>query len=339
MENLVLNLSNEAEHGKLGIAYLKTIWLSTWLQKNGSHDDKIETKPNYTSALFDALGIGMEPAFQYLYGECESFDDFENWILANGNISQEMIVHFNFAINSKEQLSENFRIEEPVLTKKMLKQWDEEGYVILPNAISKEDCEASVDAIHDFLKIDQNDSSSWYQPHEARKGIMVQLFRHKVLDQNRYAPKIQKAFQQVWKRNALTVSMDRVSFNPPETENYKFPGPDLHWDISLYQPIPFGTQGLLYLSDTTIDQGAFTLVPGFHRKIDSWLDSLPKNVNPRTYDLHQFGSKPIAAEAGDFILWNQMLPHGSSPNSGNKPRIVQYINYQPLEREVQSSWI
>ena len=133
--------------------------------------------------------------------------------------------------------------------------------------------------------------------------------------------------------------MDRVSFNPPENRSYKFPGPDLHWDVSLKTPIPFGLQGLLYLTDTSENQGAFILVPGFHHNIETWLGSLPKYVNPRNENLHELGSKPIAANAGDFIIWHQALPHGSSPNLGTKPRIVQYINYQPLNIEIQDIWI
>ena len=31
---------------------------------------------------------------------------------------------------------------------------------------------------------------------------------------------------------------------------FKFRGPDLHWDCSVKTPIPFGTQGILYLTDT-----------------------------------------------------------------------------------------
>ncbi|MBL4705240.1 MAG: phytanoyl-CoA dioxygenase family protein [Flavobacteriales bacterium] len=183
------------------------------------------------------------------------------------------------------------------------------------------------------------DASTWYQAHEAKQGIMVQLFRHPQLDKNRLAPKIQQACQELWQRNDLMVSMDRVSFNPPETESYTFPGPNLHWDVSLKLPIPFGIQGLLYLSDTPENQGAFTLVPGFHHNIESWLKNLPESAHPREEDLHQFGAKPIGAEAGDFILWHHALPHGSSPNTGTNPRIVQYINYQPLDREIQKEWI
>ncbi|MNE39994.1 Phytanoyl-CoA dioxygenase (PhyH) [compost metagenome] len=112
----------------------------------------------------------------------------------------------------------------------------------------------------------------------------------------------------------------------------------MHWDVSLDLPIPFGLQGLLYLSDTQANQGAFTLVPGFHNRIDSWINSLPAGSNPRNQDLHQLGSMPVVANAGDFIIWHQALPHGSSPNTSNRPRLVQYINYSPIDAEIKMEW-
>ena len=167
---------------------------------------------------------------------------------------------------------------------------------------------------------------------------MVQLFQHPVLERNRKAPAIRGAYEQLWGRTDLWMNTDRVSFNPPENEHYTFPGPRLHWDVSLDLPIPLGLQGLLYLTDTAENQGAFTLVPGFQNKIENWVNSLPPGTDPRTQDLYQLGPKPIAASAGDFILWHQALPHGSSPNTASLPRIVQYINYLPVDGGIREKW-
>ena len=103
--------------------------------------------------------------------------------------------------------------------------------------------------------------------------------------------------------------------------------------MSLEPPFHFGTQGLLYLCDTPAEQGAFSCVPGFHKTLETWLKSLPENTDPRSVNLDD-RAVPIAAEAGDFVIWHQALPHGSSPNRGKYPRIVQYLNmYPPNFRE------
>ena len=140
-------------------------------------------------------------------------------------------------------------------------------------------------------------------------------------------------------RTDLWLNTDRCGFNPPITETYSYQGFPLHWDVSLKQPIPFGLQGILYLTDTAEDQGAFTLVPGFHNKIEQWLTNLPQGENPRTQDFYALGAKPIAANAGDFIIWHHALPHGSSPNLAHSPRIVQYINYSPADMDIKKEWV
>lgn len=110
----------------------------------------------------------------------------------------------------------------------------------------------------------------------------------------RQSRRIHKAFAQLGQSPDLWMSTDRAGFNVPELPGWLFRGPDLHWDVSLARPIPFGTQGILYLTDTEAEQGAFTLVPGFHRRIDEWLDGLPPGTDPRQQDLHALGSTPTA---------------------------------------------
>lgn len=323
--------------GSIGLYYLKTIWhYYHQLKINPAKAEKIEWK--YITAAFNALSIGLEPTIKYLMNSNTSFEEFENWILENGNTSQPSIDQFNAIVSGKND--EEFSTEEKVFSQAELGQWEKDGYIILRNAIPKVDCEKTVNLIYDTIDANNSDPNTWYANHPLKQGIMIQLFNSPILDRNRFSKKIRLAYQQLWNRNDLLVSTDRVSFNPPETEFYKFPGPNLHWDVSLKKPIPFGLQGLLYLSDTDENQGAFTLIPGFHRNIEAWLMQLGKDENPRdTNLLSQFEKKPISAKAGDFIIWHHCLPHGSSPNTSTKPRIVQYINYQPLDMEHQTEWI
>ena len=90
----------------------------------------------------------------------------------------------------------------------------------------------------------------------------------------------------------------------------------------------FLAPSILYLTDTPPEQGALTLVPGFHRRLEQWLKQLDER-DPQQEDLHALGSKSVGASAGDMIIWHQLLPHGSRPNLGSRPRIVQYINMYP----------
>lgn len=337
------HLSDKYETGKLGIYYLKRIWsfyMNGIVHGNSQPEDQVEWK--YVNATFNALGIGLEPTIKFLLSVQPDFEEFENWILRTGVVDKDVIVNFNTIIKSENNTKYEIASvdsNESVLDEQDLLNWEKNGYVILKSAISFEACEETKNEIYNFIGAKEEDSESWYLDHPSKQGIMVQLFSSDRLNQNRLSKRIKIAYQQLWQRSDLLVSMDRVSFNPPETNNYHFPGPILHWDVSLKQPIPFGLQGLLYLTDTSAKQGAFTLVPGFHKKIDSWLDNLPNNVNPRNIDFDQFETKSIEGEAGDFIIWHQALPHGSSPNLAKKPRIVQYINYQPLDMKFEDEWV
>ncbi|HYC29322.1 MAG TPA: phytanoyl-CoA dioxygenase family protein [Chitinophagaceae bacterium] len=331
-----MEITLSKETGSIGIMHLKRYWQKTMAKREGRLSQKdYEDEWNLDITLLSALGLGLEQTVKYLFLENPAFDQFEQWVLERngGSIPLEKISNFNQLVASNKQ-----HAKQQATDVVDMDFWNEHGYFIIRSAVPKEDCENTIGLICDFLDIDINNPDTWYRPHPAKQGIMVQLFQHPQLEKNRRSGKIRMAYEQLWGRSDLWMNTDRVSFNPPENEKFTFPGPRLHWDVSLELPIPFGLQGLLYLSDTTAEQGAFTLVPGFQNKIEQWVGSLPVGADPRQQDLYKLGAKPIAANAGDFILWHQALPHGSSPNTSSRPRIVQYINYLPLDAEVKTEW-
>jgi hypothetical protein len=341
MNESISTLSPSTAIGRLGIMHLKRYWEKGQLRKKGIlAPDGLVDEWNTDNTLLAALGLGLEQTIIYLYNTPGDFSAFEEWVektIKNG-YPREKIKTFNDFIISQSVLSDDNNIET-VLSERELDFWNRNGYIIIREAIPKEDCDASVQLICDFLEINKDDASTWYQPHPGRQGIMVQLFQHPLLDKNRHSFKIKKVYEQLWGRKDIWVNTDRVGFNPPETDFWKFPGPLMHWDVSLELPIPFGLQGILYLADTSANQGAFTLVPGFHNKVESWLNSLLPGTDPRRENIDELGPVPIVANAGDFILWHHALPHGSSPNTSTVPRFVQYINYAPIDMEVRDKWI
>jgi ectoine hydroxylase-related dioxygenase (phytanoyl-CoA dioxygenase family) len=223
---------------------------------------------------------------------------------------------------------------EPVLDESRLAHWEDHGYVVLPEAISAEQAAAVSDLIWETTGAAPDDPTSWYGARED--GIMVARFQHPALEAARRSPRIHKAFSQLWGTENLWVTIDRMGFNPPVTPDHPFAGSDLHWDVSLAQPIPFGTQAVMYLSDTAVDQGAFRCVPGFHHEIAGWLDRLG-DADPRKIDLSA-REVHVAGKAGDLVIWRQDLPHGASPNHARSPRLAQYLNYYLPDMEVRRRW-
>lgn len=267
-------------------------------------------------------GISLEVAVAYLYGEKPSLEQFTHWI--------------HQQTKSIEVQNHN---REDVLTEDDIEFWNQNGYIVVKNVISKEDCENTRNAIWEFLGKTLNDKQSWYIPHPEQRGMMVQFSDHPTLNTNRNSTRIKKAYEQLYQTTAIYKTIDKVSFNPPISKNYSFMGSGLHWDVSLHLPIPYRLQGLIYLSDCTENEGCFHCVPGFHNQIENWMKNLPQNVNPREYALQTLKPIPIVGEAGDMVIWHQALPHCASPNYGKTPRMVQYLTYFSNEYKESEIWI
>ena len=218
-----------------------------------------------------------------------------------------------------------------------LRFWKENGYVVAREVIPIENCRATERAIWEFAGMDPDDPETWYLDPPVG-NIMKEIYQHQALWDNRQHPRMHGAFSQIWGTEKLSVSRDRASINPPERPGYEFKGPWLHWDLRIEEIPPLekiGVQGILYLTDTAENQGAFVCIPGFHLKVHEWLRSLPEGADPREVVREEFGDQAVAIEggAGDLVIWHTALPHGSSPNSAEVPRIGQYITMNPVRRE------
>jgi hypothetical protein len=266
--------------------------------------------------------------------------------------------------------------------------WDENGYVIIPDAVPPENIKAAKASVWDFLEMRSDERESWY-PNPPRRGIMAEMYQHQALWDNRQYPRVHQAFAEILGCEQLWVSIDRVSLSPPErtpskdseklpSDSISKPPIPMHWDYALQlhgdgkptltqgcfdTPIPFWVQGVLYLTDTAADGGAFACVPEFHRNIEGWLETLPADIDPRVQDkdgrlfqgydawletlpsnadslkqdLIGYGAKPVPAKAGDLIIWHNSLPHGAGYNTSEHPRVVQYMTMLPAQEKDETA--
>jgi hypothetical protein len=324
--------------GRLGIHHLNRLW-SSHLAVDGARSDS-GTDWVADSTLMAGLRLNLRETYDFLLQQRPSFAAFEAWILEKngGVIDAARIERLNGALSGSvdaEQPAD--RHAEPALTPAELEFWDDNGYVVLHEAVPPANCHAATEAICGFLGVRLERPDTWYRGPQGH-SIWIPLLHHPALWANRDSSRIHRAFAQLWNREEVWVNVDQAGFNPPEKPGWKFPGPHLHWDVSLARPIPFGVQGILYLTDVAADQGAFTCVPGFHRRIDAWLQGLPEGANPREQDLNA-SAIPIAGRAGDLVIWHHALPHGSSPNRAATPRIVQYLQCRPGRWGYNPVWL
>lgn len=323
------HLAARTETGRLGIYQLKRYW-SQIRYNHALHDEFIINR-----LLCDALGVTLNQIISFIaINQCR-FDELEDWVCVTAGVPNPLTIQrFNADLMGEpcpETIAKHLQtIEsmENVFSDDDLEHWHDHGFVILRNAISMQQCEETEALIWKEAGISPDAPENWHQ--NRLNGIMMEFIQHPLLEQNRHSPRIHKAFSQLWKTSDLWVSADRCGLNLPENQYRKFSGPDLHWDIDFEQPQSFCTQGVLYLTDTDENQGATTVVPGFHHQFLSWLEKLPNGADPQQQDLHALGSRPIAAKAGDMIIWHHALPHGSRSNTSERARVVQYINMSPL---------
>lgn len=334
------SIAKSEEVGALGIVYLKRFWsqrIAPRLQAfSGFSPDSESSEMVAEKVLLAGLCLGVRETLDFLMKEVPTFNEFEAWVLAKngGTIEPARVERLNGALTGNSSFSLESIDKKPVLSTSDLAFWDENGYVIVKEAISAEHCHAAVQAIFEYADMNITQPDSWYD-----NPIWILLAHHPTLWANRNAPRIHTAFAQLWKRSDLWMNVDVCGVNPPERPGYQFRGSPLHWDMTLAPPVRFGTQAILYLTDTSANQGAFSCVPGFHRKLENWLEEQPIGADPRAQALKELQAIPIKGNAGDLIIWHQALPHGATPNRAKLPRVVQYLNMFPSQHEINAQWI
>jgi hypothetical protein len=322
--------------GTTGVAHIARMWARAIAGRAGRQSAEWTADDiRYDRVVLDGLGLGLEPTTSWLWQSAPTLPQFERWILdqKGGALDPVRVGRVNALILGEPYGHETSRwlaaidSSPPVLDDAGLKMWDELGYVVLHDAIGPRVCAWAEQAVWDYVGASIADPGTWYPP--RLHGIMVQLFQHRALEVARRSRRIHKAFAQLWQTSDLLATTDRCSFNPPEAHGWSFPGPNLHLDVQPVPPVPLGMQGLIYLTDTASDQGAFTCVPGFHLAIDEWLAGDPSRRTGSPDALRGLPAEPIPGRAGDLVIWHHALPHGSSPNRTKLPRIVQYLTMAP----------
>lgn len=292
--------------------------------------------------LLDSIGLGLEQTITEFRHQPD-WDAFTGWVTATAGVPDPARIARYHAWydglpmpDAEAERQAAVLADAPVFDADALTTWERDGVVVLKNAISTDAAAAIAAHLWQVIQADPADPATWYGP--RTNGIMIQHFQHPAMDVPRRSTRIAKGFAELYGHADLIASTDRLSFNPPERDGYSFPGPHLHWDESLTPPMPFETAGILYLTDTAADQGAFQVVPGFHHRLaEGWLDGLD-GANPREVDLSG-DAVPVPAGAGDLVIWRQEIPHGASANRSDRPRLAQYVNQYPMRWPDQRVWV
>jgi hypothetical protein len=218
--------------------------------------------------------------------------------------------------------------------------WQHNGYVVIKNAVSKEQAAATANFLWEFEEKDPNDPSTWYTAPRAEMKMkelantgMVEVYNNQYLWNNRMTQRVYDAFVDIWGTEKLWVTIDRANLNFPIKPGFEYKG-FIHWD---YDPEtrPVNVQGVLALADQTDESmGGFQCIPELFRTYDTWKLTQPEDRNRFMPDTTGFTPVKVKMEAGDLLIFNSTQPHGIRPNlSGNKVRMAQYISMMPAEED------
>jgi len=218
--------------------------------------------------------------------------------------------------------------------------WITNGYIVIKNAVPKEQVEKLAGFLWEFEEKDPTDPSTWYAPPRAEMQMkeltntgMVEVYNHQYLWENRQWPKVHQAFTDIWGTEKLWVTIDRANLNLPIRPGFEYKG-FIHWD---YDPEtkPQNVQGVLALADQTDENmGGFQCIPELYRTYDSWKLTQSDDRDHFKPDTTGFDIVKVKMNAGDLLIFNSLQPHGIRPNrSGDKVRIAQYISMMPAEED------
>ena len=229
-----------------------------------------------------------------------------------------------------------------VLTMDQWNFWIENGYIVIKNAVSREQALKTAEFIWEFDDKDPCDPSTWYAEARAEMEMkelagtgMVEVYNNQHLWNNRQTQRVYESFVDIWGTEKLWTTIDRANLNFPIRPGFEYKG-FIHWD---YDPDtkPQNVQGVLALGDQTDQEmGGFQCIPWLYRNYDTWKLSQPEDRNKFQPDISNLEDRivKVSLEAGDLLIFNSTQPHGIRPNnSKDKVRIAQYISMMPAQED------
>lgn len=201
----------------------------------------------------------------------------------------------------------------------------ENGFLVVEEVVPSALCEAVVEDTAEFLGIEPDDPTTWYANCSPGHGI-VPLHHGQALWDVRQWPGVHTLFEELYDDEALWVSMDRVSFKAPAA-GWAGGGrtSPLHWDTDPRRPRRAEFQGLVYLRDTTEEQGAFCCAPDVYANLPEWVADRSVVEARAAVNESATPRRRLGGRAGSMVIWHRQMPHSSARNDAGLPRWVQYV--------------
>lgn len=289
--------------------------------------------PNFDAAediFLSVYELGKYETYFFIYVECIDFDHFQAWLkkLKGIDFLQKAAAQFDVWLN--RETTADIAFEHKLLAKEQIQFWEEQGYLRVSDLVEPALCEGVMDLICQHMELSLLNTDTWYKGHRDWHGLMLQVYQHESIEAIRKHANVYQLFSELYGSTNIIANTEKVSFNPPVTNEWKFSSGALHWDIDISKPIEYYIQGLIYLDDVPEDRGPLNVVPGMHLKFEEWIQGYPTLDEAHDAMRSQMRGTPVPGKKGDIVVWRHTLPHAASANHSLMPRFVQYLSFSKL---------
>ncbi|RAJ88034.1 phytanoyl-CoA dioxygenase PhyH [Chitinophaga dinghuensis] len=296
-------------------------------QKNRQTAPVFENFSYYEVRWMGFAEIGAFETYNFLYTACKDPQHFREWLLAlkGAPFLEEAAQKYQQWLtseNSESSLPTTFS-----LTAEQQACWQTQGYLRIGGLVPDQLCDEVVAVIRNSMGIDLQNQDTWYPENPDWHGLMLQQYQDPAIAAIRNHPLLKALFAELYGTHQLIANTEKVSYNPPETDSWKFRHEHLHWDIDPEQPLSLNIQGLIYLEDVPENRGPLKVIPGFQHQYEDYISTFADFTAARQAIKVQPGAVKIPGRKGDVILWQHTLPHCATANRDILPRFVQYVSF------------
>eukprot|EP00761_Pharyngomonas_kirbyi_P001686 gb/GECH01001690.1/.p1 GENE.gb/GECH01001690.1/~~gb/GECH01001690.1/.p1 ORF type:complete len:385 (+),score=97.13 gb/GECH01001690.1/:1-1155(+) len=231
-------------------------------------------------------------------------------------------------------------MDEFTFSEEQLQSLERDGYLLIKHLIPSDICDQLVKELfseaNNLFGIDRDNEGTWSKiPFHGCVNVWHTSTLNNVIRQH---PVLYSIFAQLLKTPELTVSVDRFGMKPPcpesevEEKRHKNENIQLHtdvnyWHTNLNRP---QFQAGLCLNDCPSGGGGFFVLPGFHHReeITRYMNDAEngrygKRGVPKPHQSFvpfrdeistQQRAIEVPMEKGDFVVWNNLLPHAGGVN-------------------------
>ncbi|MEV0129592.1 phytanoyl-CoA dioxygenase family protein [Dactylosporangium sp. NPDC050688] len=233
-------------------------------------------------------------------------------------------------------------IDAPLTAEKVDAFW-EDGYLLVPGVLSREEAAHYGGLILDLMPRDLHVPDHWeandgrFKPFYTRGNDrfdgpeFIPLFQHerlyRVMAQLLRSPRLFVRDGSV----AITMRTDTPHDSELSQPLHLDPATPGNRDEFLFTLPEVEIGGCYYFTDVEVGGGGIHVVPGGHRAVEREARAVPRGrqrFNRWREFAHLFPETvEVPGNAGDFVLMHHLMPHAASYNRRSRTRLAQFFRY------------